>query len=278
MRVDAHLHLWRRARGDYGWLTPELGPLWRDFEAADAQAELSACGIDQAILVQAAPTIAETRFLLETAAAAPWVAGVVGWVDLTKPDVASVFADLAQNPLLRGVRPMVHDEPDADWLLREDVERGLSEVGAEELTFDALVRPAHLANLRTVIARHPDLRFVVDHGGKPDLAGGHLERWGQDLKTIAAFPNVFCKLSGLVTERGPGWTVEDLQRPFGTLLELFGPGRLIWGSDWPVCTLAASYSAWVAATDTLLKELSLTERARVLGGTAAEVYRLEGVA
>lgn len=274
MKIDAHLHLWRRARGDYHWLTPALGALWRDFEAHDAHEILAANRIESAVLVQAAPTVAETLFLLDVAAQSPWVAGVVGWVDLTDPNVGQTLPQLSENSSLRGVRPMVQDEPDDAWLLRDDVASGLDAVSEAGLVFDALVRPQHLAALYTVMARHPNLACVLDHGGKPNLAGDDLTLWVRDIIAIATLPNVVCKLSGLVTECGTSWTLSQLHRAFDVLLEAFGPERLIWGSDWPVCTSVATYGEWLKATDQLVARLSSTEQSAIYGDNAQRVYRL----
>ena len=171
-RVDAHQHFWRLARGDYGWLTPAKGPIYRDFGPADLTPLLARAGIDATVLVQAAPTVDETRFLLELARTTPVVAGVVGWAPLDAPDAPDVVAALAREPALKGLRPMLHDIPDVDWMLRPEVAPGLRAIAAADLTFDALVRPPHLPNLRRLLERHPDLRVVIDHGAKPEIGRG----------------------------------------------------------------------------------------------------------
>jgi L-fuconolactonase len=276
-RIDAHQHFWRLARGDYGWLTPDLAPIYRDFEPTDLAPLLARAGIDGTVLVQAAPTVAETRFLLELAAATPFVAGVVGWAPLDAPDAADVVAELAGDPRLRGLRPMLHDLPDVDWMLRPALTAGLREIAAQDLVFDALVRPAHLPNLRRLLARHPDLRVVIDHGAKPDMAGGrHGPRvaWAESMAQLASDTRAWVKLSGLVTEDGPAWSVERLRPYVDYLLDQFGPDRMIFGSDWPVVTLRAGYGEWLAAAEALLGGLERSARDQVLGLNAVACYRL----
>ena len=272
MQIDAHQHFWSISRDDYGWLTPELPALWRDFGPDDLAPLLAEAGIRRTILVQAAPTVAETRFLLEIAERTPWVAGVVGWVDFAAPDAPAEIATLAQNPLLVGLRPMVQDIADAQWLAQTALAPAFDALIAHDLTFDALVLPRHLAPLLTVLDRHPALAVVVDHAAKPDIAGGDLDLWRRDIVRVAQHSRVMCKLSGLVTEAAPDWRIGDLSPIVNDLMFLFGPGRLIWGSDWPVVTLRASYAEWRAASLRLLADLSPGERAAVLGGNAARYY------
>ena len=273
-RVDAHQHFWRLARADYGWLTPALAPIYRDFEPADLQPLLARTGIDATVLVQAAPTVAETRFLLELAAATPVVAGVVGWAPLDALNAPDVVADLAREPYLKGLRPMIHDIPDVDWMLAPKLTPGLRAIEAADLTFEALVRPPHLPNLRRLLERHPDLRVVIDHGAKPEIGRGGREPWATHMTGLARDTRAWVKLSGLVTEDGPGWSVERLRPYVDHLLDRFGPERLIFGSDWPVVTLRASYAEWVAAAEALLAGLERDARDRVLGLNATTCYRL----
>lgn len=275
MRIDSHHHVWTRARGDYDWLTPDLGPLWADFTLADLAPELDAAGIGGTVLVQAAPTLAETDFLLGIASADPRVRAVVGWADLAAPDASATVAALAARPKLAGLRPMLQDLADDRWILRPEVAPALAAMARHGLRFDALVHPRHLAVLVELRQRHPALPMVVDHGGKPDLAGGDLAAWRRDLAAVAADGVTCCKLSGLVTEAGAGWAVETLRPAVETILELFGPDRVMWGSDWPVLLLAGTYAGWVEATATLLAPLAAAERAAIMGGTAARFYGLE---
>jgi L-fuconolactonase len=271
--IDAHQHFWRLDRGDYGWLTPALGPIHRDFGPDDLAPLLARHGIARTILVQAAPTAAETRFLLDLAARTPFVAGVVGWADFAVPEAAAAIADLARDPRLVGLRPMVQDIPDDDWLVRADLAQAFRALAANGLVFDALVLPRHLPRLLVLADRHPDLTIVVNHLAKPQVRDRRLDPWRADMAALAARPNVFCKLSGLVTEAGPGWTVADLRPYVEHVLAVFGPARLLWGSDWPVVDLAGGYERWRAASLALLAGLAAADRAAILGGTAERVYR-----
>jgi L-fuconolactonase len=270
--VDAHQHFWRLARGDYGWISRDDRTLYRDYGPADLEPHLAQHGIDATILVQAAPTAAETDFLLEVAASTPWAKGVVGWADLAHQDVQNTLVRMAENPLLVGLRPMVQDIADNDWLLRPELDPAFRTLVDLGLAFDALVLPRHLSRLAVLLERYPSLQVVVDHGAKPPISEGRLEPWAADMARVAAHPNAVCKLSGLVTEAGPNWRVNDL-RPFvAHLLASFGPDRLIWGSDWPVVNGAGGYEHWWQATNELLGALGPSERAGVLGGNAARVY------
>jgi len=273
MRIDAHQHFWRLARGDYGWLTPKLAPIYRDFAIDDLRPHLAAAGITGTILVQAAPTEAETEFLLELAAGSGGlVKGVVGWVDFEVPDAADRLERLARNPLLRGVRPMMQDIADTDWMLSPALEPAFRAVVDLGLRFDALVQPPHLTNLRRLLDRYPELRLVIDHGAKPRIAAAVREPWAADMRALAHETSAWCKLSGLVTEASATWTAADL-RPYAEhLLDCFGPARLLWGSDWPVVELVGSYEGWWAATAELMRQLDAASRERVLGGNAAEFY------
>jgi L-fuconolactonase len=272
MQIDSHQHFWRIDRGDYFWMTPDLEPLYRDYGPEDLEPLLARYGIPRTILVQAAPTIAETQFMLSVAAGADIVAGVVGWAEFGEPDAPQTLARLAADPLLVGVRPMVQDIPDDDWLVRQDLApafRALVELG---LVFDALPHPRHLSRLAVVVDRHPDLPVVIDHGAKPFIRSGELDPWRADMAALAARHNVVCKLSGLVTEAAPDWRVEDLRPYADHLITVFGPDRLLWGSDWPVVNRAGGYERWREATMVLLGGLTEAERAAVLGGNAQRVY------
>jgi L-fuconolactonase len=272
MRIDAHHHLWTLARGDYGWLTPDLAPIYRDFDLSDLAPLLAAGRIDGTILVQAAPTEAETAFLLDIARAAEVVRGVVGWIDLDATDAADRIESLAGQRLLVGLRPMVQDVADDDWLLKQDLMPLLAAMARHRLVFDALVLPRHLPRLVQVVDRHPDLQFVLDHCAKPRLASGGITVWKDDVALLARRPNIVCKLSGLVTEAGSHWQLDDLREAVDHVVFCFGPTRLIWGSDWPVVNLAGGYERWLAAAETLLADLSADEKADVFGRNAVRVY------
>lgn len=274
MRIDAHQHFWQLDRGDYGWLTADLAPIYRDFLPNDLAPMLEAHQIDGTVLVQAAPTVAETEYMLSLAAEASFIKGVVGWVDFESAGAADDIARLAETPVLVGLRPMIQDIADVDWMLRADLTPAFDALKAADLTFDALTLPPHLANLRQLLARHDDMRVVIDHGSKPLIADGVMEDWANNMAALAAETSTYCKLSGLVTEAAQDWTPNDLKPYVDHLLATFGPSRLIWGSDWPVCTLASSHDRWVDTTDTLLQDLTAEDRAAILGGNATKAYQL----
>jgi L-fuconolactonase len=269
--IDAHCHIWRPARGDYGWLTPALGPIHRDVAITDWRRLAEPCGVAGGILVQAAASEAETRFLLDAAAAEPDspVLGVVGWVDLAAIDAPVRVARIAAEPLVRGLRPMLQDIADPDWILDPSVEPGLAAMAAHGLAFDALVRPFHLPRVRALADRLPELTIIIDHGAKPDIAGGGFASWAAEIERIARDGRAFCKLSGLITEAGA--TPERVPRYIAHLLACFGPDRLIWGSDWPVLELAGSYEGWHAMANAAVPP---ADRAAVFGLNARRAYRL----
>lgn len=275
MIIDAHFHAWRPARGDYGWLTPDLGAICRDVEVVDWQAQAAPHGVAAGVLVQAAPTEAETTYLLQQADASPTVLGVVGWTDLLAADAPVRIGRLAQQPKLKGLRPMLQDLHDPDWILQPALAPALDAMAAAGLAFDALVHPLHLRRIRVLAQRHPDLNIVVDHGAKPDIAQGRWQPWADDLELLAAMPQVHAKLSGLLTEAGPLAHDEVALRPWiDHLLSIFGPRRLLWGSDWPVLERASTYSGWWAFCQAACSGLSTDERAAVFGDNARRFYRL----
>jgi L-fuconolactonase len=274
MRIDAHQHFWAVARGDYGWLTPDLDVIYRDFTTDDLAPMLNDAGIEGTVLVQAAPTVAETEYMLSLADETSFIKGVVGWVDFEASDAVNQIAALNAHPALVGLRPMIQDITDPHWILGDALTSAFTELTARGLTFDALTFPQHLGPLRKLLARHPDMKVVIDHGSKPLIRDAILEGWAADMAALASETNAWCKLSGLVTEAAPDWTVDDLRPYVDHLLNSFGPSRLIWGSDWPVCTLASSYERWLETTDLLLSQLSSSERDAVMGGNAARAYNL----
>jgi L-fuconolactonase len=272
-RIDSHMHVWKLSRGDYGWLTPDLPTIYRDFTIDDVRASWEQAGIDYAILVQAAPTLEETCYLLEVAESEPKIKGVVGWIDMLAPDAISHMERLASNRLLRGIRPMLQDIPDDGWMLKAELSpvfRALVDLG---LCFDALVLPQHLPNLLRLIERHPDLKVVIDHAAKPPI-GEHMDRWHRDLAKLADIPHVHCKFSGLVTECRGETSKAALEPVSDTLLSLFGPDRLMFGSDWPVCTLRSTYAQWWQWAQELTAHLNPNQRSAFFGGTAQRFYGL----
>lgn len=274
-RVDAHHHVWRLDRGDYGWLTPGLAPIYRDFSLADLRPLAAAANVGATVLVQAAPTRAETGFLLRAAAeSGGFVRGVVGWADLSAADAVAQLETLAANPLLKSIRPMLQDLPDPAWILRDDVLAALRSLPRLRLRFDALVKPAQLPAIVGLLDRVPDLDVVIDHGAKPPIVDAGWHPWADLIAAVAGNPRVHCKLSGLVTEAGRDWNVDRLRPYVDHLLRCFGPARLLWGSDWPVVELAGGYRRWADATAALLTGLAAAEREAILGGNAVRFYGL----
>lgn len=262
-------------RGDYGWLTEVEHPkIARDFLPADLEPLLKAANIDKTILIQAAPTEAETDFLLQLAEQTPFIAGVVGWIDFDALDAESHIARLSSRQKLVGLRPMMQDLPDDEWMLRKELARPIDAMIRADLCFDALVKPRHLPALAEFLDRYPNLSVVIDHGAKPGIASAGIDLWAQYIRHVAKSSTAFCKLSGLATEAGPGWTSDTLKRTVDVLLESFGPSRLMLGSDWPVLIEAGDYPGWLAAAETLTKHLSAADRALIFGGTAATFYGL----
>ncbi|NUQ96897.1 MAG: amidohydrolase family protein [Streptomyces sp.] len=275
MTVDAHHHVWDLSVRDQDWI-PERSPLRRTFTLADLTPEAQAAGVDRTVLVQTVTVAEETPEFLALVAAHDLIAGVVGWTDLTRPDITDELARLRELPgghCLKGIRHQVQGEPDPEWLLRPDVRRGLAAVADAGLVYDLVVLPHQLPACTKTAAALPQLAFVLDHLGKPPIGSGALKPWATDLHALAALPNTTAKLSGLVTEAAPdSWTVDDLRPYADTALEAFGPARLMYGSDWPVCTERATYGEVMSAAQELTAALDTAERADVFHGTAIRVY------
>jgi L-fuconolactonase len=274
MIIDAHFHCWQLARGDYGWLQPMLAPIYRDVRVADWLAQASPLGVGGGVLVQAAPTEAETHFLLQQAEVNPVVLGVVGWTDLLTPDAPERIRALALRPRLKGLRPMLHDIVDERWILQPALAPALEAMADSGLVLDALVRPAHLPHILTLAGRYPELQIVIDHAAKPEIAAQHWQPWADWIARIAAETTAVCKLSGMLTEaaRPPK---QGAVRPWAEhVLACFGPSRVIWGSDWPVLELAATYASWWNETQELLRAWLAADRAAVMGRNAERVYGL----
>ena len=277
-RVDAHHHIWDLTVREQTWMVgPELDPIRRNFSIDDLAPPAAAAGITATVLVQTVGLVDETVEFLEVAASNDLVAGVVGWVDLTAADVADMLDGLRERPdgsYLKGIRHQVHDEQDVDWLLRDDVQRGLSAVADAGLAYDLLTKTPHLPAAIQTVRNLPQLTFVVDHISKP-VIGDPLEPWATQLRELADLPNVTCKLSGMVTEASwTDWKPTDLQPYADVVLHAFGPDRVMFGSDWPVCLLAASYAEVVETAETLTAALTPTEREAVFTTTATNTYKL----
>lgn len=277
MRIDAHQHFWRLADRGGHWPPPDLAPIYRDFDTRDLEPLLAQAEVAGTVLVQSLPTVEDTLQLLQIAEQWPIVQGVVGWVDLLAVDAPAQITALAHHRKLKGLRPMLQDLPDTQWIAQPALTPAIAAMQAHGLVFDALVLPQHLGALFGFAKRHPDLPIVIDHGAKPHIAQGLLDPWRQDMAALAALPQVHCKLSGLLTEAGPRGDAERLLPYVRHLLACFGPERLIWGSDWPVLNLAADYANWLAMAQTMCRHqpgIHDAHMAAIFGGNACRVYRL----
>lgn len=280
MRVDSHQHFWRYTPETYPWIAPDWQVLQRDFLPDDLRPLLASSQLDGAIAVQAQQTIDETRWLLDLAADHPDVVkGVVGWVPLIESDVDDVLAGLLSEPkgaALKGIRHIVQGEADDAYMLREDFNRGIARLRGHGLTYDILIYGRHLANAAAFVDRHPDQVFVLDHIAKPEIREAAFDRaWADGLRELARRPHVMCKLSGVVTEtRDAKWTRGVLAPYLETALDAFGPGRILFGTDWPVCLLRCEYRTWVETVTSFISTLTATEQDAIMGGNAARAYRI----
>jgi L-fuconolactonase len=275
MRVDAHQHFWRLADRHGAWPPPSLTAIHRDFAPDDLAPLLARHGIARTVLVQSMPNEHDTRYMLDLAQRHAFIGGVVGWVDLKAQDAPARIAALALCPMLKGLRPMLQDLDDERWIDDEALAPAIEAMQHFGLSLDGLVLPRHLPALLAFAERHPGLPLAIDHCAKPPIARGELEPWRRDLARLALLPQVHCKLSGLVTEAGGSWSVEGLRPYVDHILEVFGPRRVIWGSDWPVLELAADYGQWIAASEALLAGLDGAARDDVFGLNALRFYRLD---
>lgn len=275
LRIDSHHHFWQLNRGDYGWLSPKLSKIYQDFLPEDLSPVLKKCHIDKTILIQAAPTIEETQFILGIAERYDFIAGIVGWIDFENHTQSlTTLKQWLDNPLFLGIRPVIQDIVDIDWMLRPEFDPIYQWLIDNDRSFDALVKPQHLDNLLTLCRRYPNLRMVIDHGAKPDIANEKYALWAEKMSALSEYPQLYCKLSGLVTEAGNTLNYEHLEPYMRHLYACFGGDRLMWGSDWPVCTLASSYSQWVELSNRFLKTLPDSDRTKIEGQTAAMFYKL----
>lgn len=272
--IDAHHHLWRFDQARLPWIAESMPALRRDYLAADLETAIAGTGVERTILVHAQQNLDETGWMLDVARAHPRIAGVVGWVPLVDPAVDGVLGRLAADTRLRGVRHIVHDEPDDRYILRDDFNRGVARLRAHGLVYDVLIFATHLPHAIAFVDRHPDQPFVVDHIAKPVIRASAFDHaWAAGLRELARRPHVSCKLSGVVTEvRDPAWSAGRLHPYLEVALDAFGPSRLMFGTDWPVCRLKCEYAEWVAAVRGYIAPLSSAEQAAIMGGTAARVY------
>jgi L-fuconolactonase len=268
MRVDSHHHLWHYNPQDYGWIDDSMQALRRDYLLPDLEREVAATAIDATVAVQVRQSLAETRWLLDLAARSSTVAAVVGWAPITAENFSNILDVLTQNSLLKGLRHVVQAEPDG-FLDRPDFNRGIAAMLPSALVYDLLIRARQLPEATRFVDRHPNQTFVLDHIAKPDIAHDGFAAWNTAIRELAKRDNVVCKLSGMVTEADwKTWTPEQLKPYFDTVLEAFGPSRLMFGSDWPVLTVACDYGRWVGLVDAWLAPLSISEQKQIQGETA----------
>jgi len=276
--IDAHQHFWLLADRQGQWPPPELTAIHRDFMPADLTPTLDRCQVEGTLLVQSQPTVADTRFLLALADQHSFVYGVVGWADLKAADAATQIAGLATHPRLKGLRPMLQDLPDANWIADVALDPAVAAMCEHGLCFDALVLPRQLAALTWFARRHPRLPIVIDHAAKPPIASGELSPWLADMQLLAELPNVHCKLSGLLTEAGPDPQPVCMAPYLDAIYTLFGPERLMWGSDWPVLRLAGSYESWLTMAIDFCRARANAAQGTldaIFSGNARRFYRLD---
>ncbi|MBM3848227.1 MAG: amidohydrolase [Verrucomicrobia bacterium] len=275
MRIDSHQHFWSLGMFPHSWITPQLKPIHRSFGPDDLKPLLDACRLDGSVLVQTFSSLEETRWFLTLASQHDFIRGVVGWVDLTDPDVEETIDGLKDHPKFCGIRHVVHDEPDAGWLCRKDVLAGLAALARMQVPFDLLIKPPHLSAALQVAEANPTLRLVVDHIAKPRIAEGGWDDWADGIARLAGHSNVWCKLSGMITEASwTGWKSSDLKRYVTHVVNIFGPERCMYGSDWPVCLLAGSYEDAFRALEESLPSLDEAALKGIWGENAASFYRL----
>jgi L-fuconolactonase len=276
MRIDAHQHFWKYSRAAYDWISDEMTVLKRDFLPENLKPLLAANGFDGSIAVQACHTMEETLWLLELAEKTDFIKGVVGWVDLCSPNLPAQLDSVANHPRLVGVRHVVQAEPDDEFMLRNDFQRGIARLAGYGLTYDLLLYPRHLPVAAKFVQRFPQQRFVLDHIAKPGIADGLRDPWAQGIRELAQYENVCCKLSGMVTEaRWKQWKPEDFQPYLDVVFEAFGPQRLMIGSDWPVCTLSATYAETMAIVNEYILQLDSDQQEQILGGNCVSFYGLQ---
>ena len=275
MRIDAHQHFWQLAARAGAWPPPSLAAIHRDFAPHDLAPLLAAHGIAGTVLVQSLPSSADTDYLLALAEKTSFIRAVVGWTDLLAMEAPAAIARLASNRKLKGLRPMLQDLDDAQWIADPALAPALRAMAAHGLRLDALVLPHHLPALLQCALAYPSLAIVIDHAAKPPIADAAFGHWREHMAQLAALSNVHCKLSGLVTEARPGWNVDELRPYVAHVLDVFGARRVIWGSDWPVVDLAGGYAAWLAASEALLAHLGQQDRNDIFGLNACRFYGLE---
>ncbi|MGI9071584.1 MAG: amidohydrolase family protein [Bryobacteraceae bacterium] len=275
IRIDAHHHFWTYSREEYGWIDESMTVIRRDFLPDHLEPEIRACGIDGVVSVQARQTLEETRWLLALASKRDFIRGVVGWVPLIAPDISDILGSLIEQGRLKAVRHVLQAEPDDQYMLRDDFNRGIDSLSEFGLVYDILIFERHVPQAIEFVDRHPKQTFVLDHIAKPRIRDHVISPWRENLRALAERPNVYCKISGLVTEADyKTWTKEDLAPYFDTVLHAFKPERLMFASDWPVCLVATTYSRWFNIVLERIALLSDTEQDAILGSTAIRAYKL----
>jgi len=273
--IDAHHHLWRYTREEYGWIDESMQRIRRDFLPADLTEEMARAGVDGAVAVQARQSLEETRWLLELADGCAAMRGVVGWVPIADPKFMKVMEEFAGRVKLKGLRHVIQGEPDENYILREDFNQGIRSLTGTGLVYDILIFERHLPQTAHFIDRHPNQMFVLDHIAKPKIAAGEREPWTAQIRELAKRENVSCKISGLVTEaKWDTWSLQTLRPYLDVVVEAFGPVRLMAGSDWPVCLVASEYEQWWNTLRTYFAAFSESEKESIFGATATNVYRL----
>ena len=273
MRLDSHQHFWHYNPAEHTWISDQMMALKRDFLPEDLRPLLASIEFDGCITVQARQSLEETRWLLELAAKHEFIRGVVGWVDLQSEDLPRQLENFARNPKLAGVRHVVHDEPDDEFMLRPEFRRGISRLREFDLTYDLLLFPKHLPIAVELVREFPAQQFVLDHIAKPKIAERLFSPWREDLRVLAGFPNVFCKLSGMVTEaKWKQWEPGDFRSYLDVVFEAFGPDRIMIGSDWPVCTLSGDYESTMRIVIDYVGQFSAEVQAGILGENCARFY------
>ena len=275
MKIDTHQHFWKYNARDYIWMSAGMDKLRKDHLPTDLLPLMTVSGITGTVAVQARQCLEESTWLLQLADQYPFIQAIIGWVDLRSDRVVEQLERYTQHPKFRGVRHVVHDEPDDNFMLRKSFLNGLGQLKRFGLTYDLLLFPRHLPIACSVVKRFPDQRFVLDHMAKPPIRAGEMESWKSDLKHLATFPNVFCKISGLVTEANwSSWTAQEFEPYLDVVLNAFGPARLMIGSDWPVCTLAADYKSVINLANDFIRRLSLDEQHAILERNPIDFYSI----
>ena len=274
MYVDSHQHFWKLARGDYSWMTPDMKKLYKDFFPSDLEPLIKEKNISKTIIVQAADTVAETEFTLKLAEDNEFVAGVVGWVDLESAKTKDTIDKLCESKFFKGVRPMIHDIENDEWMLKDNLNENINYLATKNLTFDALVRPQHLKHLIKFVQKFDFLPIVIDHIAKPKILNSEIDEWKKDMKALSGYQNVFCKFSGVLTEVGEDYSKTQIEPYVDFILNSFSPNKIMWGSDWPVLTMAEKYSNWFDLAMDCCNNFSESEKNMIFANTAKNFYNL----